>query len=225
MIIATASYDDTVRLWTVEDRTERRVLYGHTDSVRAVAFSLDGELLASGSSDITVRLWHVNSGARCGIMKGHTGAVAHVAYSRDGTLVGSKSEDRTFRLWSPRTSEQLYVIHDRDMRLINWLKFSADARIISTNKSAHQLSPLSSSATAEDESLDLSYALAIQNRWLTCNFEHLLWLPPQNRTEMVATHDLTIALGLEWGEFIVMAFDFLSGRPWEDMTVRRGAGS
>jgi WD40 repeat protein len=222
MTIATAC-DETVRLWTVEDRTERRVLYRHTYSVWAVAFSPDGHLLASGSSENTVRLWHINSGAGHGIMIGHSESVMDIAFSPDGTLVGSASHDLTTRLWSPHTTKQLYVIHN--VYPIKWLKFSADAGIITTNRSAHRLPLPSFPASAADPSPDFSYALAVQDEWLTCNLENLLWLPPQYRSITVATHDLTVALGLESGDFVVMAFNFSSRRPWEDMTVRQGAGS
>jgi WD40 repeat protein len=37
-------------------------LEGHTDWVRAVAFSRDGQLLASGSNDGTIRLWNPATG-------------------------------------------------------------------------------------------------------------------------------------------------------------------
>jgi WD40 repeat protein len=35
-------------------------LEGHTKTVKTVAFSLDGNLLASGSQDNNIILWHIN---------------------------------------------------------------------------------------------------------------------------------------------------------------------
>ncbi len=61
-ILASGSYDSTVRLWRVPDGTPLHTLEGHTGSVHAVAFSPDGTLLASGSEDGTVRLWGVAGG-------------------------------------------------------------------------------------------------------------------------------------------------------------------
>jgi WD40 repeat protein len=61
-MLASGSWDATVRLWDVATGTERRVLKGHAQSVRSVSFSPNGAMLASSSADATVRLWEVASG-------------------------------------------------------------------------------------------------------------------------------------------------------------------
>jgi WD40 repeat protein len=61
-ILASGSWDDTVRLWRVADRALLYTLEGHTLPVQNVTFSPDGQILASGSSDGTVRLWDICGG-------------------------------------------------------------------------------------------------------------------------------------------------------------------
>ncbi len=50
-ILASGSYDDTIRLWNAESGTLLRVLEGHSGNVSSVAFSPDGTTLASGVGD------------------------------------------------------------------------------------------------------------------------------------------------------------------------------
>ena len=58
-LLASASVDNTVRLWRVADGRLLRTMKGHDRSVTSVAFSPDGRLLASASADKTVLLWGV----------------------------------------------------------------------------------------------------------------------------------------------------------------------
>jgi WD40 repeat protein len=56
-LLASASDDETVRLWDPATGQHERTLTGHVGPVRSVAFSPDGRLLATAGDDGTVRLW------------------------------------------------------------------------------------------------------------------------------------------------------------------------
>ena len=55
--IASASHDNTVRLWDVDTGAEIRTFTGHTGYVYSVSFSPNGNKIASGSEDGTILLW------------------------------------------------------------------------------------------------------------------------------------------------------------------------
>ncbi len=59
--MASGSYDNTVKLWSLESQKEVTTLQGHSDFVWSVAFSPDGKYLACVSQDKTVKLWNVES--------------------------------------------------------------------------------------------------------------------------------------------------------------------
>jgi cytochrome c len=59
--LASASWDHTVRLWSLVDGTQR-VLEGHTQNVNGVAFAPDGRSLVSVGYDLRVRIWPLPGG-------------------------------------------------------------------------------------------------------------------------------------------------------------------
>ncbi|MDY6932947.1 MAG: caspase family protein [Spirochaetota bacterium] len=97
-IIASGSYDNTVRLWSL-DGWLLKILKGHTGVVNSIAFSSDGNTIASGSGDGTVRCWSLD-GRLLKTLKGHTSMVYSVAFSPNGNTIASGSIDNTVRLWS-----------------------------------------------------------------------------------------------------------------------------
>ncbi|MEU5334664.1 hypothetical protein AB0G51_15210 [Streptomyces asoensis] len=109
-VLASASYDRTVRLWDVRDRSRPeplgRPLTGHTSWVSSAVFSPDGHTLASAGDDGTVRLWDVRDPARPRPLgkplTGHSGTIYLLAFSPDGRTLASAGEDRTVRLWDLR---------------------------------------------------------------------------------------------------------------------------
>jgi WD40 repeat protein len=60
--LASASLDDTIKIWDVHSGECLQTLKGHSDSVYSVAFSHDSARLASASDDSTVKIWDANSG-------------------------------------------------------------------------------------------------------------------------------------------------------------------
>ena len=56
-LLATSSWDHSVRLWNFEKGTLRRTLQGHRGEVWSVALSPDDKFIASGSKDGEVRIW------------------------------------------------------------------------------------------------------------------------------------------------------------------------
>ena len=103
-MLASASEDETVRLWQVSDGTLVRRLTGHTNLVWGVAFSPDGATLASASEDQTVRLWQVSDGSLLHTL-GHPSDAFSVAFNRsNGTGKHSNHSDDNHSLPSPYAS-------------------------------------------------------------------------------------------------------------------------
>ncbi|MEJ2208679.1 MAG: FHA domain-containing protein [Anaerolineae bacterium] len=138
--LATASRDDTVRLWDwqAEDPAVAvRVLRGHRQDVTSVAFSPDGRWLASASMDHDVRLWDLQAADPAGsarVLPGHDDEVWSVTFSPDGRWLASGSYDGTARLWDlqapdPAAAPRVLRGHEG----IVWsVAFSPDGRWLST---------------------------------------------------------------------------------------------
>jgi WD40 repeat protein len=103
--LASASRDETIKLWDSSTGELRKTLQGHSSWVSDVAFSHDGTQLASASRDETIKLWDPSTGELRKTLQGHSSWVHAVAFSHDGTQLASGSNDKTIKLWNPSTGE------------------------------------------------------------------------------------------------------------------------
>ncbi|KAJ5827863.1 hypothetical protein N7447_004626 [Penicillium robsamsonii] len=130
-LLASGSWDNTVRLWDPATGALTQTLEGHSNIIRSVAFSPDGRLLASGSWDNTVRLWDPATGALTQTLEGHSDWVESVAFSPDGRLLASSSGDNTVRLWDPATGALTETLKGH-LSIVRSVAFSPDGRLLAS---------------------------------------------------------------------------------------------
>ena len=95
-LLASASWDQTVRLWPLAGGAPR-VLEGHTQNVNAVAFSPDGHTLVSVSYDLSVRIWPL-SGPSAATVVSIPSPLNAVAVGGDGEIAAGGADGRVYFL-------------------------------------------------------------------------------------------------------------------------------
>ena len=98
-VIASASFDKSIKLWESSTGTYIASLRGHVQVVYSIAWSADSRLLASGSADSTLKVWSMKTKKLCQDLPGHSDEVYVVDWSPDGLRVASGGKDKVLRLW------------------------------------------------------------------------------------------------------------------------------
>lgn len=134
--LASASADDTVRVWNVHNGELLLTLRGNKgwgwdlsgssrlldqDGAISVAWSQDGNRLAAGFHDGSLHLWDADSGDALAILQGHTGRVNSLAWYPAAHLA-SASSDGTVRIWDANNGKTLATLygHTASVNDIAW---------------------------------------------------------------------------------------------------------
>lgn len=88
---ATASHDQTARLWSCDHIYPLRIFAGHLNDVDVVKFHPNGTYLFTGSSDKTVRMWDVARAESVRLFVGHSSPISDIACSPDGRWLATAS--------------------------------------------------------------------------------------------------------------------------------------
>ncbi|XP_076069469.1 notchless protein homolog 1 [Oratosquilla oratoria] len=98
-IIASASFDKSIRLWHGTTGKFLGVLRGHVGGVYQLAWSADSRLLVSGSKDSTLKVWSMATKKMEMDLPGHADEVYAVDWSPDGQRVVSGGKDKVIKIW------------------------------------------------------------------------------------------------------------------------------
>ncbi len=94
IIISSASFDSTVRLWDPEKGICVHTLRKHQDPVYSISFSNDGQYIASGSFDKWILIWSVTDGTLVRQYKANSG-IYEVCWNNNGTQLAASFSDNT----------------------------------------------------------------------------------------------------------------------------------
>ena len=132
-ILASASFDNTVRLWNPATHQQiGRPLEGQASKLSTVAFSPDGKAVASGGYDETVQLWNTATHKPIGQpLGGQSGRVNSVAFSPDGKLLASGDDDGTVMVRDPASRVEVQFIHAGSGPVFT-VAFSPDSTILAS---------------------------------------------------------------------------------------------
>ncbi|KAJ4053969.1 hypothetical protein NW763_007519 [Fusarium oxysporum] len=108
-LMASASEDETVRLWQVGDDERIRNKNSSDGSILAWTVSTNRALIASVSND-HVQLWRTDNGECTQKLKGHDDSILSVTFSPNTRFLASSSYDGTVRLWKVDTGECLQTL-------------------------------------------------------------------------------------------------------------------
>jgi WD40 repeat protein/serine/threonine protein kinase len=108
-MIATSSWDRTIRLWDAGTGDLRHSLLGHQDWVLHVEFSPDGRQIATCGADGSIKLWDSASFQELWTLRGHTKKVTCVTFSPDGRRLASSSSDQTVKIWDGTVSPEALI--------------------------------------------------------------------------------------------------------------------
>ncbi|HEY9611341.1 serine/threonine-protein kinase [Allocoleopsis sp.] len=123
---------DTSNAWNNSEKIAlASTLMGHSQKVRSIAISPDGQLLASGSEDKTIKVWNLRTGQLLRTLTGHSEGIRSVAISPDGKLLASGGDDKTIKLWNLDTGKLLGTLTGHS-DIVQAVTISPDGKLLAS---------------------------------------------------------------------------------------------
>jgi RNA polymerase sigma factor (sigma-70 family) len=140
--VATASFDQTVKIWSAETAKELVALKGHTLPVLSVVFEPNGHAVITAASKFygqrdheagEVIRWDAGTGEKLQSFTGHDLPTYAVAVSPDGTrvvAVGGTDSKGELTMWEVRTAKVLYKVRIDVVWPLMAVDFNPDGKLL-----------------------------------------------------------------------------------------------
>jgi WD40 repeat protein/DNA-binding MarR family transcriptional regulator len=115
--LATASADQTIKLWDVQTGECLQTLHDDRLVGVAIAWSPDGNWLATSSTNGAVRLWNFQTSAFERELVGHQALIWTIAWSPNGEWIASGGDDYTIKVWNLETNECKFTLQGHQSRV------------------------------------------------------------------------------------------------------------
>lgn len=120
-VIASGSYDKTIKVWNIQTGACLQTLYGQSDWLRCLILIEKNEnkeyLLASGSNDCSVKLWSPINALSSSFhfkctrtFRGHSGSIISLIFNPNTCQLISDSADNRIKLWNLETGDCLHTL-------------------------------------------------------------------------------------------------------------------
>jgi len=112
--IVSGSRDKSIRVWNTDTNNCIKIcddtfvlgatmpyknMFGHTNSIICVAFSIDCKFIVSYSVDKTIRIWNTIDSKCIKIFPNHLESISNIIYSQDNKFIISNSVNSTMCIW------------------------------------------------------------------------------------------------------------------------------
>jgi WD40 repeat protein/serine/threonine protein kinase len=105
--LATASAENTARIWDADTGELLAESSKHGGAVTSVQFNRDGKRILTASRDNTARVWDAQTGRSLFAPLRHEGWVLSARFSPDARRIVTASQDGTARIWDAQTGHGL----------------------------------------------------------------------------------------------------------------------
>ncbi|CAD8128507.1 unnamed protein product [Paramecium sonneborni] len=124
-VLASASDDQLIKVWNINQNETQEIMQAHLNSISALAFSQDGQILASGSlqnsqDEVPIFLWDLIDKKLIVQLNGHQSSINCIEFSYCSRFLISGDQDGVIIIWNiqyPKTTQIIYIMDELNISI------------------------------------------------------------------------------------------------------------